>query len=65
MSTNSAKETGGFYTNRRKLEIDDPRKVLADLLSVSPHDIPDSFESESVNRNFRAQRPAKNGRART
>src|SRR5215471_4195998 len=40
----AAKETGGSFTNRRKLEIDDPRKVLADILGVSPTEIPDDLE---------------------
>lgn len=36
----AAKETGGLFTNRRKFEIGDPLKTLADLLGVSPDQIP-------------------------
>jgi hypothetical protein len=36
----AAKETGDVFTNKRKFEIEDKRKKLADLLGVSPDELP-------------------------
>lgn len=37
----AAKERGGLYTNKRELKVDDKRKTLAELLGVSPEQLPD------------------------
>jgi hypothetical protein len=36
----AAKETGDVFTNRRKLEVEDKRRRLADLLGVSVDELP-------------------------
>ena len=36
----AAKEQGGLYTNRREYKIEDPLKTLADVLGVSPSELP-------------------------
>jgi hypothetical protein len=44
----AAKDRGGVFTNRRKLEVTNPLQTLSDLLGVSSDELPEELREENV-----------------